>query len=115
MPDVTRSRLLAREGELAIAEFVAPPYGHQKLDLEFIQSPRDSVVFTQVDRYREDGIFGRFELAAAVDGSGTMVTTRLPPRSRSSRRPRPASIRWDPTRRSQTGASGHPGPGGRPR
>ncbi len=77
VPDVTRSRLLAREGELAIAEFIAPPYGREKLVLEFVESPRDSVVFTQVDRFRQDGVFGRFELAAAEDAAGTMVTATL--------------------------------------
>jgi hypothetical protein len=77
VPDVMRSRLLAREGELAIAEFIAPPYGAGKLVLELVESPRDSVVFTQVDRYREDGVFGRLELAVAEDGAGTMVTATL--------------------------------------
>lgn len=77
VPDVTRSRLLAREGELAIAELIAPPYGREKLVLEFVQSPRDRVVFTQVDRYRQDGVFGHFTLAGAEDGSGTMVEVEL--------------------------------------
>ena len=77
VPDVTSSRLLAREGELAIAELIAPPYGDEKLVLELIQSPMDRVVFTQVDRYRQDGIFGHFELAGADDGSGTLVQAEL--------------------------------------
>lgn len=77
VPDITRSRLLAREGELAIAQFIAPPYGREKLDLELIESPTDSVIFTQVDRYRQDGIFGRFELAGADEGAGTLVTGLL--------------------------------------
>ncbi len=77
VPDVTRSRLFAREGELAIAEFIAPPYGHEKLVLEFVESPHDSVVFTQVDRFRKDGVFGHFELAAADDDHGTMVQAVL--------------------------------------
>jgi len=73
VPDIVRSRLFAREGELAIAEFIAPPYGTGKLVLEFVESAPRSVVFTQVDRFRADGVFGRFTLAAADDGSGTMV------------------------------------------
>jgi hypothetical protein len=77
VPDITRSRLLAREGELAIMQLIAPPYGREKLDLEIVQSPYDSLVFTQVDRFRQDGIFGRFELAPAGDGSGTMVVAAL--------------------------------------
>lgn len=77
VPDVTRSRLFAREGELAIAEFIAPRYGHEKLVLEFVESPSTSVVFTQVDRFRKDGIFGRFELAPADDDAGTMVRAVL--------------------------------------
>ena len=81
VPDVTRSRLLAREGELAIAELISPPYGDEKLDLEFIQSPPDRVVFTQVDRYRQDGISGHFEIAGAEDGSGTLVVAELAARA----------------------------------
>jgi hypothetical protein len=77
VPDITRSRLFAREGELAIAEFIAPPYGREKLVLEFVETPRDRVVFTQVDRLREDGVFGRFELVEADDGAGTMVKAIL--------------------------------------
>ena len=77
VPDVTRSRLFAREGELAIAEFIAPPYGQEKLVLEFVESPADSVFFTQVGRFREDGLFGRFELAPADDEAGTMVSAEL--------------------------------------
>lgn len=77
LPDVTRSRLLAREGEVAIAELIAPPYGREKLVLEFVQSPPDAVVFTQVDRYRQDGVFGRFELTASEDGSGTVARAVL--------------------------------------
>jgi hypothetical protein len=73
VPDIVRSRLFAREGELAIAEFIAPPYGSGKLLLEFVESAPQSVVFTQVDRFREDGVFGRFELSAAEDAAGTMV------------------------------------------
>ena len=77
VPDITRSRLFAREGELAIAEFIAPPYGREKLVLEFVESPHDSVIFTQVGRFREDGIFGRFDLVPADDEAGTMVEAKL--------------------------------------
>jgi len=77
VPDITRSRLFAREGELAIAEFIAPPYGPEKLVLEFVESPSNSVVFTQVDRFRKDGIFGRFELSPADDDAGTTVRALL--------------------------------------
>lgn len=77
VPDIVRSRLLAREGELAIAEFLAPPYGNDKLLLEFVESKPDSVVFNQVDRLRQDGVFGRVELKEAPDGSGTMVEALL--------------------------------------
>ena len=73
VPDIVRSRLFAREGELAIAEFLAPPYGSGKLLLEFVETKPESVVFTQVDRLRQDGVFGRFKLTAAKDAAGTMV------------------------------------------
>jgi hypothetical protein len=77
LPDIVRSRLLAREGELAIAEFLAPPYGNDKLLLEFVASKPDSVIFNQVDRLRQDGVFGRFELTEAADAAGTLVKATL--------------------------------------
>jgi hypothetical protein len=77
VPDVVRSRLFAREGEIAIAEFISPPYGGEKLLLEFVESPRASIVFTQVDRFRRDGIFGRFDLESAHEGEGVVVKGRL--------------------------------------
>ena len=77
VPDVTRSRLFAREGELAVAELIAPPYGREKLVLELIESPPEAVVFTQVDRFRNDVVFGRFDLAAADDETGTKVQAVL--------------------------------------
>ena len=77
LPDVVSSRLHAREGELAIAEFLSPPYGRDKLLLEFVETKPDSLVFTQVDRLRMDGVFGRFELAEAKDAAGTLVKATL--------------------------------------
>jgi uncharacterized protein YndB with AHSA1/START domain len=77
VPDIVRSRLFAREGELAIAEFISPPYGRGKLVLEFVESAPTSVVFTQVDRFRQDGLFGQFELTAAKHDSGTLVKALL--------------------------------------
>jgi hypothetical protein len=77
VPDVVQSRLLASEGEIAIVELIAPPYGAEKLVLEMIESPRTAVVFTQVDRLRRDGLFGRFDLTRADDGAGTMLEATL--------------------------------------
>jgi hypothetical protein len=77
VPDIVRSRLLAREGEIAVIELIAPPYGAEKLVLEMVETPRTSVVFTQVDRLRRDGLFGRFDLTAADDGAGTMLSAAL--------------------------------------
>jgi hypothetical protein len=77
VPDVTRSRLLAREGEIAVAELIAPPYGPEKLVLELVESAPASVLFTQIDRFRKDGVFGRFELGSADDNAGTMVEAVL--------------------------------------
>ncbi len=77
VPDVTRSRLLAREGEIAVAELIAPPYGPEKLVLELVESAPASLAFTQVDRFRKDGVFGRFELGSADDNAGTKVEAVL--------------------------------------
>ena len=77
MPDVVRSRLLAREGEVAVAELIVPPHGAEKLILELVESPSSSVAFTQVDRLREDGVSGRFDLSPTEDVTRTKVTAEL--------------------------------------
>lgn len=81
LPDVTRSRLLAREGGVAIVELIAPAWGHEKLLLEAVER-QDSIVFTQIDRYRDEGLTGSWHIAPTDRGEGVVVELRLAPRFR---------------------------------
>lgn len=77
VPDLLESRLLAAEGDVAITEFVAPTYGNGKFVLEFVESSDDWLMFNQVDRYRQDGLSGRWDLEEADGGSGVVVRSSL--------------------------------------
>lgn len=77
MPVVLESRLLAAEGDVTIAEFVAPAYSNGKFVLEFVESPDDWLMFNQVDRYRRDGLSGRWDLEEANGGSGVVIRGSL--------------------------------------
>ena len=81
LPDVTRSRLLAREGGVAIAELVAPIYGNEKILLEMVEST-GSVRFTQVDRYREEGLSGHWTIEDTERGEGIVLALTLVMRRR---------------------------------
>lgn len=76
LPEVTRSRLLAREGGVAITELIAPAWGSEKILLEMVESP-DSIAFTQIDRYREKGMTGRWRLTPTERGEGVVVHAEL--------------------------------------
>ena len=52
VPDITSSRLLAREGDLAIAEFVCPRYGRGKFLLELIETPATAISYSRIDHHR---------------------------------------------------------------
>lgn len=76
LPEVTRSRLLAREGGVAVAELIAPVWGSEKILLEMVESP-DSIAFTQIDRYRETGLTGSWRLTPTEKGEGVIVQAAL--------------------------------------
>ena len=73
VPDITESRVLASEGDISVVEFRSPPFGADKLVLEFIESPDREVLFRQVDRYRTGGLGGRYLLEDDHDGTGVVV------------------------------------------
>lgn len=77
MPDVLESRLLAAEGDVAITELVAPAFGPGKFVLEFVGSSDHWLMFNQVDRYRRDGLFGRWDFEETDAGSGVVVRASL--------------------------------------
>jgi hypothetical protein len=76
-PDITDSRVFASEGEVSIVELVSPSLSAGKLILEFVESPDSWLLFNQVDRLREDGLAGRWDLEPADDGDGVVVKGTL--------------------------------------
>lgn len=77
MPEVQQSRILAQEGDIVVAEFVWPIYMEHKFALEFIHTAPESVVYVQTDQYGERGVSGRWDLAAAPNGSRTVLTGEM--------------------------------------
>jgi len=77
VPDVLESRTLVAEGDVAVAELVAPTLGSGKLILEFVQSDDAWLMFNQVDRYRRAGLAGRWDLEDADGGAGVVVRASL--------------------------------------
>lgn len=77
MPDILASRILAAEGDIAIAEFVAPVYSSGKFILEFVDSSDAWLMYNQVDRYRRDGLSGRWDLEEADGGEGVVIRGSL--------------------------------------
>ncbi len=75
--EITHSRTLAKEGDVVIAEFEAPRYSSGKLVMEFIHSPPVSVLYSQVDRYRERGLSGRWDLAEGEGEKGVVLRGRM--------------------------------------
>lgn len=73
VPDIVESQVFAREGEVAIAQFISPQYGDQKFVLEFIESADDWLIYNQVDRYRQRGLSGRWDLEEVDGGDGVVV------------------------------------------
>jgi hypothetical protein len=67
-PEVESARLLAREGDVAVVELRVPAHIAQPVVLEMVQTPERSLMFTQVDRYRTQGLAGRLELSAEAGG-----------------------------------------------
>lgn len=80
-PDVTDSRIFASEGEVTVAGLTIPVLGRARLVLEFVESPLKSIVFQQVDRLREDGLSGRWDLAEVGENGAVVVTGELSLRS----------------------------------
>jgi hypothetical protein len=79
MPGVLFSQVLAQEGDIIVAEFVWPLLLEEKVVLEFIHLPPESVIYHQVGQDRRRGLSGRWDLSPAPDGLGTVLagTIRL--------------------------------------
>lgn len=54
-----------------------PRYGAGKLVMEFIHTPPVSVMYSQIGRYRERGLSGRWDLLEAEGGGGVILKGRM--------------------------------------
>jgi uncharacterized protein YndB with AHSA1/START domain len=68
LPGVESARVLAREGDVVVAEVRAPGLGAPGLVLELVHSPPGLAHFTRVDQYRGEGTSGTWELIEEDDG-----------------------------------------------
>jgi hypothetical protein len=77
LPEVESARVLAREGDVVVAEVKAPGLGAPSLVLELVHSPPGLAHFTRVDQYRGEGTSGTWELKE--DEGGVELCVRLKP------------------------------------
>jgi len=77
LPGIEQSRVLAREGDIVVAEFKATHYGPERVALEFIHSPPVSIRYSQVEHYGKPDIAGRWELNDPAEGSGVAVKAAI--------------------------------------
>jgi hypothetical protein len=76
---VETARVLAREGDVVVAEVKAPGLGAPGLVLELVHSPPGLAHFTRVDQYRGEGTSGTWELIEDKDGVELSVRLRPGP------------------------------------
>jgi hypothetical protein len=79
LPGVESARVLAREGDIVVAELAAPGLGVSSLVLELVHSPPRLAQFTRVDQYRGEGTTGTWELIEVEDGVELQVRLRPGP------------------------------------
>ena len=77
LPGVESARVLAREGDVVVAEVAAPGLGAPTLGLELVHSPPGLAHFTRVDQYRSEGTSGTWELSE--DNGDVELCVRLRP------------------------------------
>ncbi len=77
VPHVVHSRELAREGDITIAQLASLVYGGDRFVLEMISTPPAAIAFTEVGRYREHGLSGRWDLRQTSDGVEVTATLEL--------------------------------------
>ncbi len=77
LPGVENARVLAREGDVVVAEVAAPGLAAPRLVLELVHSPPGLAHFTRVDQYRGEGTSGTWELTE--EDGGVELRVRLRP------------------------------------
>ena len=71
LPEISHSRVLAREGDIAVIELVSPLLLEGSLVLEVVHTPPDAAIFSQADRYRQRGISGGWRLLGSDDSQSS--------------------------------------------
>ncbi len=77
LPGVERSSVLAREGDVAVAELRASRWSDRTFNLELIQSPPGAVAFRQIDSLDRPEISGRWQIGETTPGVGASTAEVL--------------------------------------
>ena len=80
-PDVVASTLLAREGDIVVAEFLSPFLLEDKYVIECLHSKPHTITYKQVDQYGARGVQGSWRLEPQGNGE-TRVTAQMDYRDR---------------------------------
>jgi ribosome-associated toxin RatA of RatAB toxin-antitoxin module len=77
VPGIERSSIVAREGDVAVAELHGRRFNDRTFNLELIFSPPDAISFHQIDSLDRPEISGRWLLEEAEPGEPSTVMVRL--------------------------------------
>lgn len=75
-PQLGATRVLAREGDIAIIELGKADHG-RALVLELIETPPERISFAQVDRFRGEGVNGTCDLRRSTHGTSLELSLRF--------------------------------------
>jgi ribosome-associated toxin RatA of RatAB toxin-antitoxin module len=76
VPGVEHSRLLAREGDVAVAELRCPLYSARSFTFELVRSPPSAIDFHHIGHLGRPQVSGRWELGEET-AKGVAVRARL--------------------------------------
>ena len=81
-PDVVEAAVLAREGDVAVAEFYTPYWMRGRYQLEFVHVKPCAIMYRQQGQYetswgRRLGMHGSWRLSEPPQGPGVLVTAEM--------------------------------------
>ena len=81
-PDVVEAVVLAREGDIAVAEFNSPYWMRGRYQLEFVHVRPSAIIYRQQGQCetawgRRAGLYGSWRLSDPPQGAGVMVTAEM--------------------------------------
>ena len=76
VPGIKESQVLVREGDIVVVEFEAPRFSSKPVTFEFVQNAPVQVIFQQVGQYREQGLFGRWNIASGPTANEVQLQGR---------------------------------------